>query len=164
MKRVYTSSEWPALSQQCTQWKKNGDTLVFTNGCFDGLHPGHRALLAFAREQGKRLIVALNDDAGVRKLKGADRPRNPETQRAEAVLLDSAADAVVMFGDPTPDRIIRLLRPDCLIKGDDYDPETIVGADFVRDYGGRVLIFPRLAGYSSTGLYAEKNQKTLKQK
>ncbi|MDD3716179.1 MAG: adenylyltransferase/cytidyltransferase family protein [Candidatus Marinimicrobia bacterium] len=159
MKKVYTTTEWPALLQQCTQWKKDGDTLVFTNGCFDGLHPGHRALLAFAGEQGKRLIVALNDDAGVRKLKGTGRPRNTEALRAKAILEQSAVDAVVFFGDPTPERLIRLLHPDCLIKGGDYSPETIAGADFVRSYGGRLLIFPRISGFSSSDLYAEKKEK-----
>lgn len=159
MKKVYASSEWPVLLQHCKQWKKNGDTLVFTNGCFDGLHSGHRALLAFAREQGKRLVIALNNDAGVRKLKGAGRPRIPEEQRAKVIVEQAAADAVVFFDDPTPETLIRLLRPDCLIKGGDYSPETIVGAGFVRSYGGRVLIFPRVPGFSSSEHYTEKKEK-----
>ncbi len=165
MKKIYSISEWPALLERCAKWKEDGDSIVFSNGCFDGLHPGHQALLAFAKEQGDRFIVALNNDEGVRRLKGSGRPLFSEQERAESILRHIEADAIVFFEDPTPEKIIRLIKPDCLIKGGDYRPDTVVGADDVRSYGGRVLIFPRIPGYSSTKLHAkkEKNIETKKE-
>ncbi len=152
MKHVFNTTEWRDLLHLCKKWKADKDRLVFTNGCFDGLHAGHLALLEFARKQGDRLIVGLNSDNSVRELKGKGRPQYGADRRAHDILQSGHADAVVIFEERTPGKIIAYLRPDVLVKGSDYRPETIVGADTVRGNGGRVLIFPRIPGYSSSEL------------
>ncbi len=130
--------------------------MVFTNGCFDLLHPGHIRYLADARALGDRLIVAVNDDDSVRRLKGKDpndpRPVNPLTDRLCMLAALRAVDAVLAFSEDTPLRLIRALVPDVLVKGGDYRAEEIVGADVVRAHGGRVQVVPFSAGYSSSDL------------
>lgn len=137
------------------QWRASGEKVVFTNGCFDLLHPGHISLLYQARAMGDRLIVGLNTDASVRRLKGPQRPILAEGDRAAMLGALSCVDAVVLFDQDTPLEIISCLRPDILVKGSDYTPEQVVGKDAVESYGGCVKLVDMLQGYSTTGL-AEK--------
>ena len=125
--------------------------LVFTNGVFDLLHPGHVALLEAARSLGAALVVGLNSDASVRRLgKGPDRPVNAETSRARVLAALAAVDAVVTFDEDTPLELVQTLRPDILVKGADYPRERIVGADFVEARGGRVVRVPLVPETSTT--------------
>ena len=131
-------------------WRKNGLKVGFTNGCFDILHVGHLAILSFARQHSGRLIVAVNDDASVRRLKQAGRPINPEADRAMVLAALSVVDAVVVFGEDTPLELIEQLNPDVLIKGADYTIDQIVGARHVLSYGGKVLTCELVPGKSTT--------------
>ena len=124
--------------------------VVFTNGVFDLLHPGHVDVLFAARLLGDALIVALNSDASVRRLKGPDRPIRSERERAAVLAALECVDAVVGFETDTPLEIITALGPDVLVKGGDYSPESIVGARFVRERGGDVVVVPLTAGHSTT--------------
>ena len=128
------------------------ETIVFTNGCFDLLHPGHIDLLKRAKELGTRLIVGINSDESVRKIKGPDRPFTSEQERAEILSAISAVDEVIIFDEQTPERLIKEIKPDVLVKGGDWTPEEIIGSDFVIARGGKVLSLPFLDGYSSSGL------------
>lgn len=129
-----------------------GARIVFTNGCFDMLHAGHVRLLDLARRQGDVLIVGLNSDASVRRLKGAPRPVNTLDDRAEVLSGLAAVDHIVEFEEDTPLELIRAIRPDILVKGGDYAADTVVGADIVRAAGGKVVIAPLLAGRSTTSI------------
>lgn len=138
------------LAKRSAEWKKAGLRVGFTNGCFDILHPGHLKLLQEARSRCDRLIVAINSDASVRRLKGDTRPINDGAARTAIMAGISAVDAVTMFEEDTPETLIRLLVPDILIKGGDYTVETIVGADTVLAAGGEVHIVPLEPGQSTT--------------
>lgn len=129
-----------------------GRRLVFTNGCFDVIHAGHVALLDHARRRGDLLVVGLNSDDSVRGLKGASRPVNRFADRAAVLEAMASVDFVIEFDSPTPEALIRELRPDVLVKGGDYSPAEIVGADFVTGNGGEVVIFPLHEGLSSTDI------------
>jgi D-beta-D-heptose 7-phosphate kinase / D-beta-D-heptose 1-phosphate adenosyltransferase len=131
-------------------WRAAGLSIGFTNGCFDLIHPGHVRLLARARAACDRLVVALNTDASVRRLKGPDRPVQSETARATVMASIAAADLVMLFDEETPERLIRAVKPDVLIKGADYTVATVVGADFVQSHGGRVVLIPLEAGHSTS--------------
>lgn len=135
-------------------WRKSlAGSLVFTNGVFDLLHPGHVEYLEAARGLGGHLLVAVNSDRSVRALpKGSGRPIADEWDRARVLAALAAVDAVVMFDAPTPLGLITALAPDLLVKGGDYTRETIVGADEVEAAGGRVVVIPFVAGYSTTAL------------
>jgi D-beta-D-heptose 7-phosphate kinase/D-beta-D-heptose 1-phosphate adenosyltransferase len=132
--------------------QRRGRRVVFTNGCFDILHAGHVALLEAARDQGDFLIVGVNSDRSVRRLKGAGRPIVPLGERMEVLAALRAVDCVVSFGEPTPARLVRRLRPDVLVKGSDYRTRTIVGRDTVEARGGRVVTVPLRRGRSTTDL------------
>jgi D-beta-D-heptose 7-phosphate kinase/D-beta-D-heptose 1-phosphate adenosyltransferase len=131
--------------------RAQGRRVVFTNGCFDVLHSGHVSLLERAAAEGDFLIVGLNDDASVRRLKGAGRPVNSEDDRARVLGALERVGAVVLFGEDTPMELIRGLRPDVLVKGADYTRATVVGAEFVESYGGRVALIDLVPGKSTTG-------------
>lgn len=142
-------------------WKMKMDTIVFTNGCFDILHTGHVTYLAEAAQLGTKLVVALNTDSSVKRQgKGDDRPINSEDARAMVVAALGAVDMVVFFDSDTPIELIKLLRPNVLVKGADYDPEEsdssskkyIVGSDVVRNYGGKVEAIPLVEGFSTTSI------------
>ena len=135
------------------RWREaiDGD-VVFTNGVFDLLHPGHIDVLDGARREGAALVVGLNSDASVRRLKGPDRPVRTETERAQVLAALEAVDAVVVFDEDTPFELVRALQPDVIVKGGDYSPDTIVGADVVRARGGRVVVVPLQAGQSTTSI------------
>jgi D-beta-D-heptose 7-phosphate kinase/D-beta-D-heptose 1-phosphate adenosyltransferase len=132
--------------------KRNGERVVFTNGCFDLLHPGHVRLLEESRSLGDALVVAINSDASVRQLKGPGRPVTPEVERAEVLAALAAVDYVVIFDEPTPRKLIARLLPDVLAKGSDWGPGEIVGREEVEAAGGRVVSIPLEAGYSTTTL------------
>lgn len=136
------------------RWKRQGLVVGFTNGCFDILHAGHVALLAEARGHCDRLVVALNTDDSVRRLKGAGRPVNPLAARAAVIAAIRHVDAVTSFAEDTPLEMIRALLPDRLFKGGDYRVETVVGADLVLGSGGKVVICASLPGHSTTGTLA----------
>jgi D-beta-D-heptose 7-phosphate kinase/D-beta-D-heptose 1-phosphate adenosyltransferase len=131
-------------------WRLNGFKVGFTNGCFDLLHPGHVTLLAEARARCDRLVVGLNSDASVARLKGPTRPIQPDGARATVLASLASVDLVVIFEEDTPAALIEMLRPDVLIKGGDYTVESIVGADFVIANGGRVEIVDLVPGFSTT--------------
>ena len=130
--------------------KRNGRRVVFTNGCFDLLHPGHIRSLELARGLGDALIVGLNSDASVRQLKGEGRPVIPERERAEILAALECVDAVLIFDDLTPQRVIAALLPDVLVKGGDWPGDKIVGREEVEAAGGRVILAPVVPGYSTT--------------
>ena len=126
--------------------------VVFTNGVFDLLHPGHVDVLLAARRAGDALVVAVNSDASVRRLKGPGRPVRSESERAYVIAALAMVDAVVLFDQDTPLELIRLLRPDVLVKGGDYTESTIVGADDVKARGGKVIVVPLTPGQSTTAI------------
>ncbi|OAG27978.1 D-glycero-beta-D-manno-heptose 1-phosphate adenylyltransferase [Thermodesulfatator autotrophicus] len=133
------------LEELCRRagWRKAlGQKMVFTNGCFDLLHAGHVSYLARAREAGDFLVVGLNSDTSIRRIKGPKRPVNPQEYRAQVLGALSVVDYVVLFDEDTPERLIKALRPDVLVKGADWPEEKIVGASFVKSYGGKVLRIP----------------------
>jgi len=134
------------------QWKNEGKLIVFTNGCFDLLHPGHIDYLDRAAALGDKLIIGLNDDDSIRRLKGPSRPINPLPDRAVMLAALRAVALVVAFSEDTPLSLIRTLMPDILVKGGDYQADDIVGASEVRQNGGKVIVMPFIDGHSSTGL------------
>lgn len=143
---------WPQAAHNINRWQQQGDEIVFTNGCFDLLHRGHYAYLAQAKDLGHHLVVGLNSDASVRRLKGENRPIHTEQDRALALAALSFVDLVVIFDQDTPLELINLLRPDVLVKGGDYKIETIVGAAETLALGGQVLALPFVEGFSSTAI------------
>jgi D-beta-D-heptose 7-phosphate kinase/D-beta-D-heptose 1-phosphate adenosyltransferase len=132
------------------RWRETGGKVVFTNGCFDILHAGHVRYLEQARALGGQLIVAVNDDASVARLKGRERPVTPLVQRLAVLAGLSAVDWVVPFSEDTPEDLIRLIQPDVLVKGGDYSPDRIAGAEFVRSTGGEVVVLPYHEDCSTT--------------
>ncbi len=138
--------------EQVAAWRAEGLSVGFTNGCFDIMHAGHATVLADAKSRCDRLVVGVNSDASVRRLKGASRPVNFEQDRAHLLACLQAVDVVVLFDDDTPLTLIDALRPDVLMKGADYTREQVVGFDLVESYGGRVELLPLKAGYSTTGI------------
>lgn len=136
------------------EWRRQGLRMVFTNGCFDLLHIGHVTLLDDARREGDRLIVGINSDASVSRLKGPSRPIVPEHARARVLAGLAAVDAVAIFDEATPLAMMIDLRPDVIVKGGDYVADEIVGAQEVRSWGGRVKIVPFVEGFSTSQLIA----------
>lgn len=139
------------------KWKEEGD-VVFTNGCFDLIHLGHVDYLEKARNLGTRMIVGLNTDASVSRLKGPERPLVNEYARARVMASFAFVDAVILFDEETPLDLITLLKPDILVKGDDYTAENIVGADIVITHGGVVKTVALVQGYSTTNLVKKIKQ------
>ncbi|MBI1762323.1 MAG: D-glycero-beta-D-manno-heptose 1-phosphate adenylyltransferase [Acidobacteria bacterium] len=151
MAQVLTLTE---LLSARAQLRQAGCRVVFTNGCFDLLHPGHVRYLQQARALGEALIVALNSDRSVRELKGPARPILKEEERAEVMAALACVDFVTIFDEPTPRKIITALLPDILVKGGDWSIETIVGREEVEAAGGRVLNLPFVAGVSTSEMIA----------
>jgi rfaE bifunctional protein nucleotidyltransferase chain/domain len=131
---------------------RNGRRIVFTNGCFDLLHPGHIRSLELARQLGDVLVIGLNSDTSVRQLKGQGRPVIAERERAEILAALESVDAVVIFDAPTPRELIAALLPDVLVKGGDWPGDQIVGREEVEAAGGRVVSIPVVPGYSTTAI------------
>lgn len=140
----------PLLRRRLQSLRRQKKKIVFTNGCFDLLHLGHVRLLEKAKKLGDVLVVGLNTDSSVRRLKGKSRPILPQQDRAEILAALAAVDFVTFFSEETPDKLIRLLKPDVLVKGGDYSPATIVGAETVKQNGGRVVVVPLVAGKGTT--------------
>lgn len=139
-------------SDQMVNWKRDGMRVGFTNGCFDIMHAGHVTLLNDAKAECDKLVVAINSDASVRRLKGESRPINAEHDRAILLAALNNVDMVVMFDEDTPMNLLEALKPDILMKGADYTKETVVGAKFVESYGGKVILLPLKEGYSTTNI------------
>ncbi len=139
-----------ALQEQVLEWQENSEQVVFSNGCFDILHLGHIDYLEKARLLGDRLIIGVNTDSSVKKLKGPKRPINSEYARARMLAAMGFVDAVVLFGEETPYELIKCLKPDILVKGNDYLTENIVGADIVINNGGKVKTVALVEGFSTT--------------
>lgn len=136
---------------EAVEWRQRSGRVVFTNGVFDLLHPGHVDILTTARALGDALIVGLNSDSSVRRLKGPTRPVRTEGDRGVVLAALECVDAVVVFDEDTPLQVIRSLTPDVLVKGGDYTVDTVVGAPDVLARGGKVIIVPLTPGHSTTG-------------
>ena len=145
-------TDWDIANNQINQWKEAGCTIVFTNGCFDIIHRGHIELLSAAKEKGDRLVVGLNGDQSVKRLKGNDRPIQPVEDRAMILDAIESVDMVVGFEEDTPAEMILHFLPDVLLKGGDYTIDTIVGADTVITNGGTVETIPLIPQKSTTAL------------
>lgn len=153
---ILTADEAARFAEQV---RSRGGKVVFTNGVFDILHPGHVRYLRDARALGDALIVAVNSDRSVRALhKGPDRPINPERERAEVLLALESVDAAVIFDEDTPHEIISLVQPDILVKGSDWGADNIVGRDVVEGRGGRVVRIPLAPGFSTSFLIDKARQ------
>lgn len=154
--RANSSSNKILSPEHAARWvrnfQKDGDKIVFTNGCFDILHSGHVRYIEEARKLGDGLIIALNADASVRRLKGSQRPIVPLKDRARVVASLECVDVVTWFTADTPERLIRKIMPMVLVKGGDWDVDTIVGAEFVRSYGGEVRSLSYVGGKSTTNI------------
>ena len=139
--------DWRSLAT----WREGqGGRVVFTNGVFDLLHPGHVDVLIGARARGDALVVGVNSDASVRRLKGPERPVRSEGERAYVLAALECVDAVTLFEQDTPLELVEALQPDVIVKGGDYAPDTVVGANVVRARGGEVVIIPLTPGHSTT--------------
>lgn len=148
-----------AIEQVCAELRNSGKRLVFTNGCFDALHVGHITLLEEASSLGDVLIVGLNTDSSARRLKPG-RPVNSQGDRARMLSAVESVDYVVLFDEDTPYELVRSLRPDVIVKGGDYEPDQIVGADLVLEHGGEVHVVPLVDGYSTTGTIEHMLERT----
>lgn len=148
-KKIFTL---PELLHRINQWRQFGKTIAFTNGCFDILHPGHIYSLSQAAIEADYLIVGLNSDGSVKKLKGESRPVNNQQSRSTLLAALLIVDAVIIFEEDTPLELIKAIRPNVLVKGGDYKPEEIAGAREVTEAGGRVVINPLLQGFSTSSI------------
>lgn len=137
---------------QFSQFSNDLQNVVFTNGCFDIIHAGHIDYLSKARNLGDVLVVGLNSDESVRRLKGPQRPINDVDARSKVLASLFFVDYIIVFEEDTPLYLIKSVKPDILVKGGDYTRDTVVGADFVESYGGKVVILPFLKGYSTTSI------------
>ncbi|MGK0389072.1 MAG: rfaE bifunctional protein nucleotidyltransferase chain/domain [Maribacter sp.] len=144
--------DWEAAKSQVGEWKTAGETIVFTNGCFDLLHYGHLYYLAEAKALGNKLIIGLNSNKSVQRLKGKHRPINDNLTRSHLLASLEFIDMVVFFEEDTPSNLITLLLPEVLVKGGDYKAESIVGYDIVTQNGGKVNILSFIEGYSTTNI------------
>ena len=141
-----------SAATRVASWRSAGERIVFTNGVFDLLHRGHVEYLEQAAALGDRLVIGINSDASVRRLKGAERPLTPQSERAELLQALACVDLVVVFDQDTPERLIQEIAPDVLVKGGDWAVERIVGKEFVEARGGQVLNVPLRQGLSTTAL------------
>jgi len=153
----------PQLKKQMLSWKVSGATIAFTNGVFDILHEGHIFSLSQAAAEGEYLIVAVNSDASVKRLKGPQRPVNNERSRALLLASLVMVDAVIIFEEDTPLNLVKALMPDVMVKGGDYTVEQIAGAKEVIANGGKVVINPLIDGISTTGIIEKMQQMAMKE-
>jgi rfaE bifunctional protein nucleotidyltransferase chain/domain len=140
------------ISAACAEYRRQGKNIVFTNGCFDIIHPGHVYCLYMARKEGDLLVIGLNDDESVRGLKGPTRPIFSQDERAELLASFFFVDHVVLFNEDTPLNLVLQVRPQVIVKGGDYAPEMIVGRKEVEAEGGRLVVIPPMPGFSSSRL------------
>ena len=150
----------PELLSQVRLWQEQNQCIVFTNGCFDWLHKGHIGLLAQAKAYGDKLIVGLNSDASVKRLKGTMRPIADQESRSWVIAALSMVDAVILFNTDTPLSIIQSIKPNVLVKGGDYQKNNIVGAKFMAQNSGEVKIIPLISNYSTSTLLRKKQEIT----
>ena len=148
----YKTKTLQQAKDECERLKASGQKIVFTNGCFDILHPGHTRYLRAARELGDYLVVAVNSDRSVTAIKGPERPVFNEQVRAELLAALSCVDTVFIFDEDNPLKVIQYLLPDILVKGGDWSEETIIGADVVKEAGGQVKPIPYINGFSTTDI------------
>lgn len=146
-KKIFSLS---GLIEKNNEWKTQGENIVFTNGCFDLIHKGHIEMLTSAADLGSKLIVGLNSDSSVKKLKKKDRPIIDEISRSTLLASFSFVDAVILFSEETPINLINKLLPDFLVKGGDYQKENIVGAETITRHGGDVVVIPFIDGFSTS--------------
>lgn len=147
--------DWKILKEKVSKWKRQGFTIVFTNGCFDLLHIGHIKYLEAAKGYGDKLIVAINSDKSVRAIKGSKKPLVPQEERAELIAALSFVDCVTIFDQSTPLELIEYLCPDVLVKGSDWAEDEIVGSKTVIAHGGKVIRVPQVEG-ASTSILVER--------
>lgn len=140
------------LKKEVDKWKKSGEKIVFTNGCFDIIHKGHIEVLAHTADLGDKLIVGLNSDISIQKIKGKKRPIIQQDSRAILLAALDFVDAIILFSEETPINLIKLLEPNILAKGGDYKINTIVGNEIVKKNGGKVILVPFVDGFSSTDI------------
>ena len=140
------------LSEIINEWRLNGDKIVFTNGCFDLIHLGHLEILARSADLGDKLIVGINSDMSIKKIKGNSRPIIEEDSRAKQLAAIEFIDAVILFNEDTPYNLINILKPDVLTKGGDYKKNDIVGNQLINKEQGKVVIIPLTQGYSTTSI------------
>ena len=145
-------TDWPNIAKQCTKWRNAGKKVAFANGCFDLLHPGHIHLLTEAAKTADRLVIGLNSDVSVRRLKGNERPKQPSETRSAILAALPIVDAVAVFDQDTPLELVTALKPDFIVKGREYANQKIIGADIVTAHGGKVLLIPTLDGHSTSNL------------
>jgi D-beta-D-heptose 7-phosphate kinase/D-beta-D-heptose 1-phosphate adenosyltransferase len=151
--KIFEIDRWDSLRERLEAARAQGKRIVFTNGCFDLLHVGHVTLLEAARAEGDLMVVGLNTDASVKRAKGPDRPKLNEQERARVMAALRCVDIVTLFDEDTPKRIIEdVVQPDVLVKGSDWGHGRIVGEDFVKARGGKVVSFPLLEGHSTTSI------------
>lgn len=158
MNSFYKLKNWSQIKRIVARLRSRGERIIFTNGCFDVLHPGHIQYLEKAKQNGGILIVGLNSDASVRKIKGRARPIFPQKDRARLLSSLSCVDFVVIFNEPTPLSLIRSLKPDVLVKGADWQGKEVVGADLVKSWNGKVKLIPYLKGYSTSRIISRIKQ------
>ena len=156
--KIYNSSEAKSV---IFNYRNKGKKVVFSNGCFDIIHKGHETYLKAARELGDFLIIGLNSDSSVKQLKGLNRPINDQRTRAINLLKLEYVDAVTIFNELTPKKLIHELTPDFIVKGGDYKPEDVVGGDYIQSYGGKVVILPFVPGFSTTNIIMNRKGKDL---
>ena len=149
------------IKKDCKEWKELGNIVVFTNGCFDLLHKGHIDLLKASEKLGDILIVGLNSDSSVRLLKGVDRPIQSESERMDVLVKTGLVSRVYIFNDETPVKLIRLIKPDFMVKGGDYLPHEVVGSRDLKKWGGRVKIVPLTPNYSTTSIIEKMKRQGL---
>lgn len=140
------------LITKVDSWKESGDKIVFTNGCFDIIHKGHIELLARSADLGEKLIIGLNSDNSIQKIKGKSRPIIDEDSRALLLAALSFVDAVILFSEENPIKLITDIKPDILAKGGDYEKKSIIGHDIIKKNGGEVIVIPYIDGFSSTNI------------
>lgn len=158
-KKIFASRHDPGFGELLASWRGAGKSIIFTNGCFDLLHRGHIAYLSKAAELGDSMVIGLNTDPSVSRLKGPHRPVNDQAARAVVLAALFFVDAVVLFEEDTPLELIKSVMPSILVKGGDYKPEEIVGNDIVKSNNGKVVVIDLLEGYSSTALIRKLNEK-----
>lgn len=149
----------PALKQRVKRSRQQGQKIAFTNGCFDILHYGHVMYLQKAKKRGRVLVVGLNSDASVKKIKGSGRPVNRQDHRAAVLAALGCVDYVTLFEEETPEKLIAAVRPDILIKGADYKNQKVVGSDIVKANGGKVELIEYIPGVSTTGVIGKINKR-----
>ena len=152
---AYKIVDMTTLQSRLHHWRAVGDRVVFTNGCFDILHAGHVELLSRCRDLGEHVVLGLNSDTSVRRLKGPHRPVNDQLSRAVVLAGMSFVDAIIIFEEDTPLELITKIKPDVLVKGGDYKASEVVGADVVKQNGGEVKIIPLVEGYSTTAIISK---------